>query len=684
MDAGEIARLYASVYGIPLGWTGAETLAAATGGWPAALLLLQYNLQPRTEAAVLERLSRAGEPGHGIYEYLLREALNGLPPDVERFLGESSLLPELEPALCDEILERRDSAAVLEFLSDSGLFTYRLAAPTLRYAYHPLFGQVLRNRHLTREPDACRRLLARAATTFARRGETRIALDCYLNAGDFPAAASLLLEMIHAEAHPPLRTVTAWMPRFPAGMLRDDPALLVVLSYLQFRGGNAAEAAQLCSQARLLARRHEPAARTRVLLAVARLLRYELQDLEAADAVLAEVEPLLPASEPLTRAGVAMLRSELNHGRVEQQAADLRSAARLFAACGNKMEQRRALLYEATALIHLGRLHEASEALAEWRPGQPCATLDAAFACFLQMCVFFRRGETAQARDLLPVLLAAAAEFDDAALTRIAASQQLRIELNLDDLAAAESTLAQLEAAPGSRSPTESYHLRHLRSELCLLQGETAAALTAAEAAYNRGLKAARLLQADGWRGQWALAVSAMAAGQRGRALALLRAPRHYPTTYSRWAFHLAASYLGLRSDLLTLADLDQELHAVVELGAPERYGLLPHHPEMEGVVFAACHERGLATAYVREALRRLAPAAAAPAPERAGVLSLRERAVLGLLMQGLTNQEIAGRLQVAEGTVKAHTHRIFTKLVVRNRAELVARSAGGGRLYEA
>ena len=257
----------------------------------------------------------------------------------------------------------------------------------------------------------------------------------------------------------------------------------------------------------------------------------------------------------------------------------------------------------------------------------------------------------------------------------MATGQQLRIDLNLGRLAAAETALGQLEASSRSAGPAEHYHLHHLRSELCLLRGETAAALAAAEEAHALGLKAARLVHADCWRGQWALAAAAMGAGQWQRALALLREPEPYPTPYSRWALHLATAYLGLKSHLLTAAELEQELHAVVELRAPEGYGLLPHHPDMEAVVFAACRERGLDTAYVRETIWRLASAVQAPAPEpeRSYVLSQRELAVLNLLTQGMNNREIADRLQVAEGTVKAHTHRIFEKLAVRNRAELMA-----------
>jgi two-component system nitrate/nitrite response regulator NarP len=51
--------------------------------------------------------------------------------------------------------------------------------------------------------------------------------------------------------------------------------------------------------------------------------------------------------------------------------------------------------------------------------------------------------------------------------------------------------------------------------------------------------------------------------------------------------------------------------------------------------------------------------------------LSKRERAIVGLLLQGLRNKEIAGELRIGEGTVKVHLHNVFEKLGVSSRMEL-------------
>jgi LuxR family transcriptional regulator, maltose regulon positive regulatory protein len=61
--------------------------------------------------------------------------------------------------------------------------------------------------------------------------------------------------------------------------------------------------------------------------------------------------------------------------------------------------------------------------------------------------------------------------------------------------------------------------------------------------------------------------------------------------------------------------------------------------------------------------------------------LSGRETEVLHLLNQGLTNAQIAERLYITTGTVKAHTANIFRKLDAANRTQAVSKGRAFGLL---
>lgn len=52
--------------------------------------------------------------------------------------------------------------------------------------------------------------------------------------------------------------------------------------------------------------------------------------------------------------------------------------------------------------------------------------------------------------------------------------------------------------------------------------------------------------------------------------------------------------------------------------------------------------------------------------------LSARERSIVALVQRGMRNKEIAAELGLTEGTVKVHLHRIFEKLGVNSRTELI------------
>ena len=54
-------------------------------------------------------------------------------------------------------------------------------------------------------------------------------------------------------------------------------------------------------------------------------------------------------------------------------------------------------------------------------------------------------------------------------------------------------------------------------------------------------------------------------------------------------------------------------------------------------------------------------------------LLTDRERQIMGLVSEGLSNKEIGRRLNIADGTIKVHLHNVYQKLDISNRTVLAA-----------
>ncbi|XVU27578.1 response regulator [Actinoplanes sp. CA-054009] len=126
---------------------------------------------------------------------------------------------------------------------------------------------------------------------------------------------------------------------------------------------------------------------------------------------------------------------------------------------------------------------------------------------------------------------------------------------------------------------------------------------------------------------------------------------------------------------ILTTFDLDDYVYAALRAGAS---GFLlkdaPAADLIQAVRIVAAGEALLAPSVTRRLIAEFAarPAADRPRPTALNALTPRETDVLRLIARGLSNQEIAADLVVAEQTVKTHIGRILAKLGLRDRAQAV------------
>ncbi|BBA99319.1 putative two-component system response regulator [Actinacidiphila reveromycinica] len=144
---------------------------------------------------------------------------------------------------------------------------------------------------------------------------------------------------------------------------------------------------------------------------------------------------------------------------------------------------------------------------------------------------------------------------------------------------------------------------------------------------------------------------------------------------------------------ILTTFDLDEYAFTALKAGA-SGFMLKDVPPDELLTAIRAVHsgDAVVAPSTTRRLLDRFTPmlpnaAEAAAGPTAIDRLTDREREVLLLVAQGLSNGEIARKLVLSEATVKTHVGRILTKLELRDRVQAVVlayesglvRAGGGG-----
>jgi DNA-binding NarL/FixJ family response regulator len=137
----------------------------------------------------------------------------------------------------------------------------------------------------------------------------------------------------------------------------------------------------------------------------------------------------------------------------------------------------------------------------------------------------------------------------------------------------------------------------------------------------------------------------------------------------------IVAEGLPTRVLVLTTFDEDEIVYEALRAGAG---GFLlksaPPPRLVEAVRLVAAGEELLAPSVTRRLIEQYVrhPPVGARVPPELAELTEREREVLQLIADGLTNGEIAARLVVSEATVKTHVNHLFQKLGLRDRVQAV------------
>ena len=207
--------------GIELSPEHVELLVERTEGWPAGLYLAALWLRGLDKPD--ERVRAFAGSARHVGDYLADEVLSALASDTRDFLLRTSVLTRFTPELCDAVLGRDDSAAVLADLARTNMFLVALDARGDWYRYHHLFGEVLR---LELGRDDAPDLRRRAAAWCRAHGLVEEAIEYAAATGDAETVAELLaehhLEFIWGGR---LGQYLGWVRSLPAEALVEYPVL---------------------------------------------------------------------------------------------------------------------------------------------------------------------------------------------------------------------------------------------------------------------------------------------------------------------------------------------------------------------------------------------------------------------------------------------------------------------------
>jgi len=322
----------------------ARELTEACEGWITAIILTSQAGDP------LDGITRARSAGGPLYEYLAAEVLARLSSRERRFLMESSVLNEMEPAVVNALLGIDNADVFLDILEQQNIFVMRLEDHTadrdifgesrVWYRYHSLFREFLQTRLRQTRPQRYWELQEQAAVVLTEAGHPDQAIDYFLRAGAYEEAAYAIEEQTHREyTTAQADRASRWIDALPSELLERHPRLLRYRAKACLeRDGDPAQAVHLCDLAeKILRRRNNPIELAWVLLDKAAALRVQ-GELQAVIDRCQEALNLLPYDEPAVVAeaqrNLGLAQAQL--GQLEEGVAALRTALDLWQQAGHQ------------------------------------------------------------------------------------------------------------------------------------------------------------------------------------------------------------------------------------------------------------------------------------------------------------------------------------------------------------
>jgi LuxR family maltose regulon positive regulatory protein len=662
-----------------------EALESRTEGWIAGLQMAALSLRGR------ER--RPGQPpmplalddfgGHSyIIDYLGAEVLRQQPTAIRAFLRQTSILDRFCAPLCDAVTGQQNSREFLSELAHANLFLIPLDEQRRWFRYHSLFADFLRAELAEWEQRALHR---RASEWYEAHGFTPEAIKHALAASDLPAAERLIRSGVEATfSGGGFNTLLTWLNALPDDLVRARSDLSVDKAWILYLRGEIAQAEEYAAAAIKTQRPDDPAVERGMLLGFRAYLAINRGEPAQAVALGQEALALLGDTKSFFRTTALSHLGQAQRLTGDRQAAiqTLRQAVTVGQQLGHHLITLEALGYLTLLLYQQGELRDAivlcEEAARRYTDERGNPLPIAGLVLIPMGGLYYETDELSRAERDLRSGIALCQQMGTVYYTlfglRVLAKLQHargEFEAGWNTLAAARHLAAQSENQRRIRL------INSCTAELQLRQGEVAAATrtlgdlpgSPQSRSEYENVTVARLLLAQG-RAEDAHALlehverSAQAQGRLGTLIGI-----HALQALTEQARHRHAAALDRLRLALSLAAPSGYRRVLLDEG-PAIAALLPScRPAAPDFVDS------LVAAFPASAAREAKGAVVDAAANRALAepLSDTQLAILRLVSDGLSNQDIADTLGITVGTTKWHLNQIYGKLGVASRTQALA-----------
>lgn len=710
----ECSAFFNDYMGMALDDQAIRRLWQRTEGWAAAMQLAALSGSGRSDQGDASEVIEYGGDSKQINDYILTEILERQPPELRKFLLQCSVCRRLCASLCNSMMEREDSQAILDRLVDANLFIIPLDTRNEWFRLHDLFREALNLRLKQSDPEHYQSLQGRAIRWLLDQDYLQEAIIQLIELEDWDWLEEVLElygnNLIHAGFH---ELVHRWLQYLPDERTTNNPRLLMLQIWALFFLNRLNNIEPLLEQLEdLLDTRvagshknadvalalHSEIALIRSYMARTRSDHSSAQDLT--QQVLRDIDHTNIPLKSVTYYGIGLdcyangdltsattaLESAIEHGKKEKKHATTLSSGGLLAWI---------LFYQG----EMDRALDIGTSVREWvnsyhtDPQQP--RLVSCWQNSAMVQIYREKNDLTLAETYLTPLLPHLESGTEPGQHVVIQYTRAHLAFSRGDYGEAIDYLEDAERVQNQKRDAilfeppclEALHVR------CLLGlGNTEAASAWRERLENSQYRN----PINREQAQIGLARVQLSEGRGEEAINTL-APLRLSTERGRHIKHLI-ELLALYGICLEAENQQEQactmLYRALELASRDHFlRLFVEEGPALTRIFQRTDKSGLPSSFLRElepllpeVEEEIPPQTAPPAVSTASdalvePLSQREVEVLQLIYAGHANKEIARRMAVAQTTVKAHIRNLYGKLGATSRTGALARARELGLL---